>query len=135
MSDRGRYELLLKQILEAFRRLDQASDVVLVELRNDLSDVRRVQLGQVLVRHLELDTGRAGLDWLDGFPGDRFGRQVHSERAQHAAGTEASQQAGGGDVNAHQAVGAVGRRELQVIDSHHANAVDVDDLVIHDLTR
>jgi phosphate acetyltransferase len=31
MSDRGRYELLLKRILEAFRRLDQATDVVLVE--------------------------------------------------------------------------------------------------------
>jgi phosphate acetyltransferase len=31
MSDRGKYELLLKRILEAFRRLDQASDVVLVE--------------------------------------------------------------------------------------------------------
>ncbi|HEY2957969.1 MAG TPA: phosphate acetyltransferase [Actinomycetota bacterium] len=31
MSDRGRFELLLKRILEAFKRLDQASEVVLVE--------------------------------------------------------------------------------------------------------
>jgi phosphate acetyltransferase len=31
MSDRGRFEELLKQILAAFRRLDQATDLVLVE--------------------------------------------------------------------------------------------------------
>jgi len=31
MSDRGRYDVLLKGILEAFRRLDQATEVVLVE--------------------------------------------------------------------------------------------------------
>jgi phosphate acetyltransferase len=31
MSDRGQYDLLLKRILEAFRRLDQSTDLVLVE--------------------------------------------------------------------------------------------------------
>jgi phosphate acetyltransferase len=31
MSDRGRYDVLLKRILEAFRRLDRSTDLVLVE--------------------------------------------------------------------------------------------------------
>ena len=110
-------------------------DVVLVELRDDLGDIRGVQLGQVFVRHLELDAGRARLDRLDGFPGDRLGRQPHAERAEHAPRAQATQQAGGRDVDADQAVAAVGRRELQVVDAHDAHAVDVDDLVVEHLAR
>jgi len=45
----------------------------------------------------------------------------------------AAQQAGRRDVHADQAVVALGGYELQVVDPHHAHAVDVDDLVIHDL--
>jgi len=71
------------------------------EVFDDVGDVGGVQLGQTLVRNLELDAARGiSLDEIDEGPGNGAGRNFLDQDFQRGAGRESAQQAADGPAGA-----------------------------------
>src|SRR5207249_11756280 len=97
----------------------------------------RVELGQAAVGDPQLDRGDRGLDRVDVLPVDvLLGHrqpQIPGERAERPLDAHSTEKTRAADVDGHQVERAAHLVETQVVDADHLPAVDVDDLLVHEV--
>ncbi len=118
-------------------RSDQPDTVAAAELVDDRRQVRRMKLGETLVRDAKLDAGDRPLDRIDVLPIDVALRNLAVEAPgdgpPRPLDAEPAKQPGRAHVHRDQVKGAFDFVEPQVVDANDFSAVDVHDLAVHQI--
>jgi len=116
------------------------------EVFDNIGDVGGMELGQPVVRNLQLDAASGiGLDEIDESPGDGARGDFLDQKVQGGAGRESAQKAAyratGADIDGSDAQGGVKISglgdgidlEIDIVDADDFAAVDIDDLLIEQI--
>ena len=119
------------------QRAEDGGAVVVAQVLQDVGQLGRVQLGELLVGHVQLERPGAR-EQLHVLPPDQVvGQLVAEEPLQRAREplfpAEAPHQPAQPDIEVHQAQLGVDAQEVQVVHPHHLGAEGVHDLLVEDL--
>jgi hypothetical protein len=107
------------------------------QLIDDFRQVGRVELGQTGVRDPQLDRRNRALNRVDVFPVDvalvKWAVEPAREAARRTFNAKAAQQSGRANIDCHQAQRALDHVQAEVVDAHDTAAVNVDDLLVHQI--
>ena len=118
-------------------RGEDAGAILRRQLVDDGREVGRVELGQAGVGHAELDRCDRALDGVDILPVDEplldGNAKIAGQRPERTFDAEPSEEPGRADVDGDDPQRSLDDIEAQVVDTHHPAAVDIDDLLVHEV--